>query len=146
VNDLFRPGGPAERRIGAGTERRTFAFRDERGWRVVERLGVEGIAVVQVKRAELGTADAGCVLQHGLKHGLQVARRARDDAQHLGRRRLLLPRLIQLAREQGDIFLFGERTARLARAARRTPPLPRGRCGCPPSTVLGHGRATCPTP
>src|SRR5262245_16930740 len=52
----------------------------------------------------------------------------------------------ELVREQGGILLFGKRTARPARAARRTPPLPRGRCGCPPFPVLGHGRATCPAP
>jgi hypothetical protein len=107
---------------------------------------VEGISVVQIERAELGTADAGCLLEDSLKHGLQLARRARDDAQHLGGRRLLLQRFGELAREQGDILLFGERTARPMRAAWRTPPLPRGSCGCSPSPVLGHERATCPTP
>src|SRR5262249_52332776 len=127
MSDLFRPGGAAEASIGARAERRTFAIRDERWWRVVKRRGLEGISVVQIERAKLGSADAGCVLQHGLKHGLQIARRAGDDAQHLRCGPLLLPRLGELAREQVDIFLFRERAARPARAARCKPPTPRGK-------------------
>ena len=42
------------------------------------------------RRAELGLADARRVLQHGLEHRLQLARRTGDDAQHLGGRGLLL--------------------------------------------------------
>ena len=43
--------------------------------------------------AELGLADARRVLQHGLEHRLQFARRTGDDLQHLGGRGLLLQRL-----------------------------------------------------
>src|SRR5256885_1322848 len=48
-------------------------------------------------------ADAGA--QHGLEHGLQLAGRAGDDLQNLGRRRLLLPRFSQLARARFEFFL-----------------------------------------
>ena len=42
--------------------------------------------------AELGLADPRRILQHGLEHRLQLARRALNDAQHVRRRRLLLQR------------------------------------------------------
>src|SRR5262249_36907466 len=67
VCDLFRPGGLADAGIGTRTERRAFAVLNKRGRRVMERRGMKGISVVQVKRAKLGSADAGCVLQNGLK-------------------------------------------------------------------------------
>src|SRR5262249_18770964 len=38
------------------------------------------------------------VLKHSLEHRLQIAGRTRDNAKHLGRRRLLLQRLGELAR------------------------------------------------
>jgi hypothetical protein len=50
-------------------------------------------SVVQEKIAELGLADAGCVLQHGLEHRLQTALRAADDLEDLRGRGLLLQRL-----------------------------------------------------
>ena len=54
--------------------------------------------VVQVQYAELGTAEPGCIRQHGLKHRLQLAGRTGNDAQHLRGRRLLLQRFAQLLR------------------------------------------------
>ena len=45
------------------------------------------------KIPELSVADARRVLQHRLEHGLQIAREAADDLQHLRGRRLLLQRL-----------------------------------------------------
>src|SRR5216684_1104015 len=52
-------------------------------WRVVHRNGAEAIALAEVKRTELGLADASGVLQHGLEHGLQLARGTADDFQHV---------------------------------------------------------------
>jgi hypothetical protein len=53
---------------------------------------VEPIAVTSVDIPELSVADANCLLQHGGKHPLKVARRATDDLKNLGRCRLLLKR------------------------------------------------------
>ena len=64
----------------------------------------------------LGPADAYCIRQHGLKHGLQLAGRTADHREHLGGRRLLLQRLGQLARAR----LHARRTA--ARSRSRSPP------------------------
>ncbi len=66
------------------------------GWRVVHRSGAEAVALAEVKRTELGLADAGCVLEHGLEHGLQLARGTADDFQHIGGRGLLLQRFTQI--------------------------------------------------
>ena len=66
----------------------------------------------EVQHAKLGLADAGRLLQHGLKHGLKLAWRAADDTQDLGGRCLLLQRLAQLVEQarvlDGDDGLIGE--------------------------------------
>ena len=57
---------------------------------------MERTVIVTVHHTELGLADACRVLQHGLEHRLQLARRTADDLQHLGGRGLLLQRLAQI--------------------------------------------------
>src|SRR5258708_15942047 len=64
------------------------------GGRVVHRSGAEAVALAEVKRTELGLADAGCVLGHGLDNGLHPPPVTADDFQHLGGGRLLLPRIV----------------------------------------------------
>jgi hypothetical protein len=44
---------------------------------------VEGVTVAAIYIPKLGVADADGFLQHGLEHGLQIARRAADDLKHL---------------------------------------------------------------
>ena len=70
------------------------------------------IGLGQPQEPELGLADADRILQHGLEHRLEVARRARDDLQHLRGRRLLLQRLAQFVEQarvlDGDDGLAGE--------------------------------------
>jgi hypothetical protein len=39
--------------------------------------------LVEIEAAEFGIADADGFLQHGFKHGLQIAGRATDDLEHL---------------------------------------------------------------
>ena len=51
----------------------------------------------QQQSAELGFADAGCACQHCLEHRLQLAGRARDDAQAPRRSPPAAPSLAQLA-------------------------------------------------
>ena len=78
------------------------------------------IAVVsQSRMPKLASQDAGCVLEHGVEHRLQLAGRAGDDLQHLAGRGLLLQRfgeivgaLAQLVEQprvlDGDDGLGGE--------------------------------------
>ena len=67
-----------------------------RGWCIVKRNSAKRICAIEVQRAEPGLADAGRLLQHGLKHGLKLAWRAADDLQDLGGRGLLLQRFTQI--------------------------------------------------
>ena len=71
-------------RSGVGTKHRLAPplRRKGRGQRV-QRDGAERISLAQPQHAELGLAHARGIRQHGLEHRLQLAGRARDDAQHL---------------------------------------------------------------
>ena len=76
----------------------------------------EHVALVARHIAEAGLADAASRSPAWPRTRLELAGRARDDAQHLGGRRLLLQRLGELARA----LLLGSRTA--ARSRSRSPP------------------------
>src|SRR5262249_61819052 len=67
--------------------------------RIVSSNRTEAISLAEVQRADLRLADAHRVRKHGLEDRLQIARRGRDDAQHLRGRRLLLQRL-------GEMLLY----------------------------------------
>src|SRR5262245_7278533 len=59
-------------------------------------------------RRDVGLAKSGRRLDESVEHGLQVERRAANDPEHVGRRSLLLQRLVALAGELGDMcFLAG---------------------------------------
>jgi hypothetical protein len=97
VHHLLRDGDTPKGRVGRGEDHRfALACLDEPGWGVVERCGVEAVSLIHVKRAELGFTEPCCVLQHCIENRLQLPRRARDDAQHLGGRRLLLQCFTQI--------------------------------------------------
>src|SRR5262245_31690553 len=66
-------------------------------WQTVHRNRPEIIVLGEPHYREFSAADARGVFQHGLEHRPQLARRAGDDTKNLGHRRLLLPRLRQLA-------------------------------------------------
>ena len=87
----FGPFGVTESAVGVGPERCGPRFYEFRRC-IVERNRAEPVSVVQIEHAELGPADPRRILQHGLEDRFQRARRARDDAQHLGRRGLLFER------------------------------------------------------
>ena len=53
----------------------------------------EAAALVEQHAAEICYADTRGILQHGLEHGLQLAGRAGDDAEHLGGRSFSFDRL-----------------------------------------------------
>src|SRR5262249_16053993 len=73
-------------------------------WRhIVPRGEMQSAFLTEIEIAELGRADAGRVLQHGVEDGLQLARRARNYAQHLRRRRLLLQRLGKVPPHLGEL-------------------------------------------
>ena len=83
-----------------GERRRASA---KAGGGIVQRNGSKRAPLEKEHVAEFGVTDPCRVLQHGLKHRRQVARRARNDLQDVRRRSLLLQRLGQLARA----LLFG---------------------------------------
>src|SRR5262249_32001194 len=64
----------------------------------MQRGYAESISLTNEQIAELRLAEPDSVRQHGLENGLQLARRTRNDLQHLGGRRLLLQRLAQIVR------------------------------------------------
>ena len=59
---------------------------------VIQADTPELVTLAKKQARKPGVAQLRRVRQYGLEHGLQIAGRARDDAQHFGRRRLLLPR------------------------------------------------------
>src|SRR5215831_3478905 len=93
--------GGSRRRLESSTL--LYKFGKSR-WRVNHGRWVERIAVVAVHCAELGLADADCVLKHGLEYGLQLARRRTDDAEDVRSRGLLLQRLAQLVEQPGILY------------------------------------------
>jgi hypothetical protein len=104
LSDSFRPRRLAEGGSGSGAQQLVLARLDERGRRIVKRRGTECIFVAQIERAELRSTETGCICQYGLKHGLQIARRAGNDAQHLRGCGLPLERLREIARAQAHLI------------------------------------------
>src|SRR5262249_10945280 len=91
MRHLFREGDLAKRAVWMGTKHRLAPpILSIRGWSVVHRGNSEGTPFVKEQRAELGLANSRRVLQHGLEHRLQLARRTADDAEHFRGRSLLL--------------------------------------------------------
>src|ERR1700751_5586453 len=72
----------------------------------------QGISVPTEDVAEVGLTDACSLVQYGSENRLKVIRRARYDAQHVGRRRLLLQRLAKFGEQprilEGDHRLIGK--------------------------------------
>src|SRR5262245_25017076 len=90
---------------------RTASARLGKRWRhIMARDVPERAAFMQIEVAELGLANAHCISQHGLEHRLKLARRTRDDAQHLRARRLLLQSLGELTGARfGLLFQLDQR-------------------------------------
>src|SRR5215471_272296 len=68
-------------------------------WGAVVRNMSERTIFVQRHGAEVRLAYTGRVFQHRLEYRLKLARRAADDTEDLGSRRLLLQRLPQLVEQ-----------------------------------------------
>jgi hypothetical protein len=69
---------------------------DERRRRIMNGNASELISLAEQKACKFGIAQADRILQHGLKHRLQCARRTADHLQHLGGRRLPLQCFTQI--------------------------------------------------
>ena len=93
VDHLFRVDRAKQAGSRAGLRR---GHLDRR--RKVPRGDAKAAVLAQPQSSILRRANLYGVQQHGLEHGLQLARRAGNDPQHLRRRRLLLQRFGQLAR------------------------------------------------
>src|SRR5215831_7238864 len=80
------------------------------GWKVMQMRCAIALAIIEQEVSKVGLANAHGVGEHGLEDGLKLAGRRTDDAQYLGRRRLLLQRLAEFARalllslKQSDVF------------------------------------------
>src|SRR5215467_6494771 len=96
VGHLLCDGETTQGTVWRGPNWLALSCLDKRGRGVVERLGAEGVSVVQIERAKLGLAEPRRVRQHGLEHRLQVAGRAADNLQYFRGRCLLLQRLSSL--------------------------------------------------
>src|SRR5215469_4062349 len=69
----------------------------------MHRDDADGVSLTEVHRAELGLADARCVRQYSVEHGLQMAGRARYYLQYLRRRGLPLQRLGKVRPGLGEL-------------------------------------------
>src|SRR5262249_9589272 len=78
----------------------------QRGWRVLHCSRVEAVSSREKKNAKFGITNARGIFQYGLEYRLQLTARARDDAQHLCGRRLLLQRLGKVPRASASSRLY----------------------------------------
>ena len=112
VNDLPRASDTPKRELRARVNDGFTAPLLHMRCRSIHRDGPKPPALAKPHDPELCLADARGVLQHGLEHRLQLARRTADDVENLGGRGLLLQRLAQLVEEpgvlDGDDRLGGE--------------------------------------
>ena len=80
----------------------------------MHRNEAQPFAIPAVDAAELSVADADGFLQYRLKNRQKVAWKTADDLEDFGGSRLLLQRLVALARQQRNLLVFatnGRRTA-----------------------------------
>src|SRR5262245_10735525 len=104
VSRLFRDGNTTKGRIrGRSNKWIVFASLGIRGCRAVHRNDAKCVSFAEIQIPELSVADARRVLQHQLEHGLQIAREAAEDLQHLGSSRLLLQRLCKVLARLGEL-------------------------------------------
>src|SRR5215472_11026366 len=68
--------------------------------RTMVRNRPKGVMVDTMDHYVVSAAELGGASEEGIEHRLETSRRARDHSQYLGHRRLLLQRLVQLARSR----------------------------------------------
>src|SRR4030081_1856163 len=99
LNSLFRRRYAPERSPRICTQYRfTSPCLRKGSRRAIECSSAKRASLRQKQRAALGLATPRRVRQHGLEYRLQLARRARDDAEHLGGSGLLLECFAEFAR------------------------------------------------
>src|SRR5262249_45695950 len=70
---------------------------------IVYRSEAKSVPLPHIQTPEIGLTDASRVIQHGLEHGCDLARRAGNDTQHLRRRGLLLQCLGKVPPRLGEL-------------------------------------------
>src|SRR5262245_39242020 len=104
MSQLFRDGNTTKGRVrGRSNKWIVFASFGIRGCRAVHRNDAKCVYLAEIQIPELSVADARRVLQHRLEHGLQIAREATEDLQHLGGGLLLLQRLCEVLARLGEL-------------------------------------------
>src|SRR5262245_14543664 len=104
MSQLFGDGNTTKGRVrGRSNKWIVFASLGVRGCPAVHRNDAKCVSLAEIQIPELSVADARRVLQHRLEHGLQIAREAADDLQHLGGGRLLLQRLCKVLARLGEL-------------------------------------------
>src|SRR5215470_10526203 len=93
----MRQRRPAQRGVRRGTDERGAApVLRKCGWSVMEADTSELVTLAEKQPRKLGVAQACRVRQYGIEDGLQFSGRTADEFKHVGRLRLLLPRLGEL--------------------------------------------------
>ena len=114
------PGSPARHRGRVSGASGTATLRRHRSASVAPCMGRDVASSSPSKREtsrRSRLAEARGALDDGVEDGLEVGRRARDDPQDLGRRRLLLQRLGQLRVVRASSQLLNSRTFSMAMTA-----------------------------
>ena len=86
-------------------------------WETMRRYGAEVLAVEGHQGTDGGAAEIMCLIQYRLEHRQRIARRAVDDTEHLGQRRLSRHRRVALGavfvelspQRRVGVFEFGHR-------------------------------------
>src|SRR5262249_8911931 len=94
----MRQRRPAQRGVRRGTDERGAApVLRKCGWSVMETDTSELVTLAEKQPRKLGVAQECRIREYGIEDGLQFSGRTADDFKHVGRRRLLPPRLGELA-------------------------------------------------
>ena len=97
LDHLLGGGDTSKRRVGRWPQQPFARSRlDIGGQGVVRGDQAEAVSLAQIQIAEFCLADARGVFHHGAEHRRELAGRARDDAQHIRGRRLLLQCLAEI--------------------------------------------------
>jgi len=97
MNYLFGPDRAAHRRLDFWTKHAPACL-NERRRHVVHGGEAKLVAIAQIQAPKVCVADTCRVVQHRLEHRRELAGRARDDAQNVRGRGLLLQQFAEIVR------------------------------------------------
>src|SRR5262249_3068482 len=109
MDHLFVPYRSAQWRLHFWTN--APARGRQRRRHIVYRSEAKFVPIPHIQTPEIGLTDASRVIQHGLEHGSDLARRAGKDTKHLRRHALQLQRFPQLV-EQPRVLDANDRLRR----------------------------------